>query len=351
MEALGHPTLAERIRQTGSDPAAGYRFVVYGDQRALADGEWQGMIQSVSAWLKEGTDPPLLFVLDTGDIVESGRHSDQFAMLREILRPIQPLPYLLAAGNHELANEQRSEARQNLNAFLPLPPGFADLQSYHWEQSVGALRLVALDSNVLVYRRPAESEAEHATRAAAELAWLEKQLADDSPDQHTILVLHHPLIQTSKKHRESARDLWSTQVEGRRFMDWLLDRGVDLIVCGHTHSYELFRIERTDGKGLWHLNLSGRPRDSFLWFGAGARRVHDIQGKEIEELEDDGFEGIDAFDIQQVEAMTEDERNQLAIMTVSETGALRMQLVYFDRDRPYDAQMGSERALLPAVER
>ena len=45
---------------------------------------------------------PLVAIIDTGDIVDNGKHADQFAMLHDILEPVRAWPYLVAVGNHEL---------------------------------------------------------------------------------------------------------------------------------------------------------------------------------------------------------------------------------------------------------
>mgnify|MGYP000387996777 CR=1 FL=1 len=64
-----HPTLAESLRRQGVDGSQPYRLAVFGDQRALADGEFQALVRSIAdreASL-EGA-PPLIAIIDTGDI-------------------------------------------------------------------------------------------------------------------------------------------------------------------------------------------------------------------------------------------------------------------------------------------
>jgi len=49
----------------------------------------------------------------------------------------------------------------------------------------------------------------------------------------------------------------------------------------------------TDGQGeIVLVNLSGRPRDSVLWFGAGGRRARDIRGREDEWFAEAGWTGL-----------------------------------------------------------
>ena len=66
---LDHPTVESLIRDLSAPVDRGYRFVVFGDQRALADGEWQQMMGHIGELAKQ--DPRLLFMIDTGDIVKA----------------------------------------------------------------------------------------------------------------------------------------------------------------------------------------------------------------------------------------------------------------------------------------
>ena len=81
-----HPTLNEAIRARGIDGSTAYRLAVFGDQRALADGEFQALVQAIAdREASMGDGPPLAAIIDTGDIVDNGKHADQFAMLLDIL--------------------------------------------------------------------------------------------------------------------------------------------------------------------------------------------------------------------------------------------------------------------------
>ena len=65
--SLSHPTI-DALVETLSPPADfGYQFVVFGDQRALADGEWQEMMRHIGNL--SATNDRLLFMIDTGDII------------------------------------------------------------------------------------------------------------------------------------------------------------------------------------------------------------------------------------------------------------------------------------------
>ena len=125
--------------------------------------------------------------------------------------------------------------------------------------------------------------------------------------------MHHPFLQSSSKHRAQARALWSLTAAGRTLAALFAESGVDLVLVGHTHTYERFRVTRADGRGFQVVNLSGRPKGAFLGLGAGARRAHRIApGGEARFLADHGWRDLDGWTIVQEEAMTRDEANQFA---------------------------------------
>lgn len=99
VEPLGHPTVEQRIATLGTSPNEGFRFVVFGDQKNLWKDEFPRLLDQVRAEMSGGD---LLFMLDTGDIVEDGSNNDQFDTLRGHLAPVADLPYLVGVGNHEL---------------------------------------------------------------------------------------------------------------------------------------------------------------------------------------------------------------------------------------------------------
>ncbi len=334
---LDHPTLEERVSECGWDPASGYRFALFGDQRALADGEFQLLVDRLA--MRSESDERLLFMLDTGDFVHSGRHTDQFDRLRSILRPVRHLPYLVAVGNHELDSNRSQVARHNTAAFLGyLDPELGSNRMYY-AKTAGRVRFLFMDTNDLVYGEGGKLRDAGApkpgSRTEEQLRWLVRELGieTNAPDSATIVVMHHPIVVSSKKYRSSARHLWRTTFEGRTIPDILMDGGVDVVITGHTHTYERFRIERNDGRVMHVVNLSGRPRTSFLWFGDGGRRCQDIRAKEDEWFRDNGWHDMARWSVRQEDAMIGDEANQFAILDVDASDGIEMEIVYLDGER------------------
>lgn len=337
--ALGHPTVESvfRARQEAGAPDAPYRFAAFGDQRALADGEWQALMRGLLRWTR--AHGQVQFLVDTGDIVDDGRYTDQFARLSdEILSILPDTPYLVGVGNHETHNNDDPGARRNTAAFLEgLDPGFSAERMYY-RKDLGPATFLFLDTNDLVYgdageRDECPGEALPGTRAAAQVTWLEAQLHElrAAPPRLVVAVLHHPFVQSSAKHRGAARSLWSLRVQGTPLPDALLDGGVDVVLTGHTHTFERFVLRRDDGHAMHVVNLSGRPRGSAFGLGAGLRRATDIRGAERGKLGAWGWKGLDRWEIEQVASMPKDaEADQFAVFTVEPDGSLTMELRFLD---------------------
>ncbi|MBZ0266914.1 metallophosphoesterase [bacterium] len=335
VEPLGFPPL-ESMTPKGKAPAYPLRFAAFGDQRALADGEWQQLLAYLA---EEDRRQPLSFLIDTGDIVYDGSRTNQFAHLRGILEPVSHLPYLVCVGNHESCNNAHPRARSSLATLLRgVAPGLTADRLYY-RKDIGPLRILFLDTNDLTYGDDGMASGRRSprpgSRAETQLRWLEEELAGDErgPDALTIVVMHHPFLQSSAKHRPQAIALWSYRWNGRALPGMLLDGGVDLVLAGHTHTTERFHVRRTrDGAELTLLNVSGRPRDGYLWFGAGARKAKDIAGKERAWLAEQGWPRLDGWEIEQRHAMVHDATNQCAMFTMDADGGLGLEIVYVEKD-------------------
>lgn len=344
VEPLGHPSLAARVDQLGDALDDGFRLIAFGDQRALADGEWQAMNQIIRSREDRGGHAlPLLSIVDTGDIVFDGNYSDQFHMLADILTPLRPWPYLVGIGNHEVHNNGEGPSRGNTVAFLGGTVGALADQAeafalrekrLYYRIDVGGVRLISLDTNDLVYG-PNGDRADTpglTYRGRAQLRWLAAQLADDRGAHTTIVLCHHPFVHSSEKHRGQARKMWSLTYQGRTIPEMLAAGGVDLVLVGHTHTYERFRLTNAEGS-FQLMNVSGRPRNAALWYGKKQRRAHDVAGREIEFLRDEDWTALEGWTIEQLDAMTDDERNQFVELRVSPEG-LEAEVFYLvDRGR------------------
>jgi len=332
---LPNPSLETAITTLHPIVDSGFRFFVLGDQRAIPDDERRALVHAMDSVARR--TPRVLFFLDTGDIIDDGRRPEQFRMLSQLMAPVARLPFLLGVGNHEVSNNRPGAARANLAAYLtPVDSTLAPARLYY-QKRVGPVRLLFLDTSDLVYGDRGDQEgdtvAAPGSRADSQLEWLEAQLADSSANRpiRTIVVMHHPFVQSSSKHRAEAIALWRYRHAGRLLPDLLADGRVDLVLSGHTHTFERFTLTRSDGRQLVVMNVSGRPRPSFLFFGAGARRAHDIRGSEEGWLFEHGW-ALDGWTVSQNDVMTEREANQFVMVDVLATGELSATVHWLGRD-------------------
>jgi 3',5'-cyclic AMP phosphodiesterase CpdA len=332
---LDHPTIESRASLIRPDPRSGFQFVAFGDQRALVRDDWPALIGLIDTLASR--HDRLLFLVDTGDIVDDGTFSDQFHMLEGLMGRVRRLPYLVAVGNHEVNENRRGPARVNVATFLSSMGEPLSAERLYYRKVVGGVRFLFLDSNDLVYQEGGDiDEAAIARRAHAQMEWLTRELSDPAfgPDATTIVVMHHPLIQSSAKHRGQASDLWNYRFHGRRLADIFADGGVDLVLTGHTHTYERFRVARSDGRGFHLINLSGKPEPWFLWFGDGARRGHDLRGNEEAWLYTKGWSGLSGWSVVQEEVMADDEVDQCGLFTVDADGGVTLSMSFLGRSGP-----------------
>jgi hypothetical protein len=340
--ALDHP-LVESVVPPGA--AVSYRFAAFGDQRALADGEWKRLVERIAAL--RGDERPA-FVLDTGDIVDDGSHSDQFWWLRDILHPLRDRPYLVGVGNHEVADHEDPTARVNTAAFLAYLDRDLSPDRLWYRKDVGPATFLFLDTNDFTYgvngdRDECPPSVDPDSREGRQIAWLHEQAAElAAKDALVIAVMHHPLVQSSEKHRPSARALWAFSDRGQTFADLLVEAGTDVVLTGHTHTFERFRLVRGDGRTLHLVNISGRPRDAFLWIGAGKRRARDIRGEEAAFLAEAGWTGLERWKITQEDLMPkEGEADQFALFSVEEDGGLVLEMRFLDDEEPDGMRHGA----------
>ncbi len=254
--------LAPLTTAAAAGTAAGIRFV------ALGDTGTGGAAQLAIA--RRMSAEPFDLMLFLGDIAyddgtPSQLESRFFAVYRDFLRYVPAYP---AMGNHE---RHTRKGAPYLEAFvLPEPERY---YSFDW----GDVHFVATDTT---------------HRDAAQLTWLDADLTKNKLPW-VIVYGHHPMYTNSLRGpQEGIRAAFAEIVQRHR---------VDLVVTGHEHQYERFRISGVNyvvsGGGGGQLTrffgetlaLKQATVHHFLSFAATAKhlemRAIDIEGKEIETLE------------------------------------------------------------------
>jgi len=156
-------------------------------------------------------------VLVTGDLVDFGT-VDEYRHLAEILKPLR-IPFYLLIGNHD----DRAALREVFDASY-LHEGADQNGFVHYAFNLGALRIIALDSQI--------PHVSGGTLCDARLAWLEAQL-DQSRDRPVIIALHHPPFATGIGHMDDM----SLDTAASAKLASLLSRfpNVERVLCGHVH--------------------------------------------------------------------------------------------------------------------
>ena len=234
---------------------------------ALGDTGTGGPAQlAIAKWISA---QPFDFMVFLGDIAyEYGTaaqlQSNFFAVYRDFLRFVPVYPTI---GNHERRTRQ---GRPYFEAFvLPEPERY---YSFDW----GSVHFVAIDTT---------------QRDSTQLIWLDEDLAKNKLPW-VIVFGHHPMYTNSMRGAQQ----WIR----RAFSKILTKHKVDLVLTGHEHQYERFKINGVNyivsgGGGGQLTRFFGEGRalkqftvHHFLAFDVTSKelemRVIDISGREIEKL-------------------------------------------------------------------
>jgi 3',5'-cyclic AMP phosphodiesterase CpdA len=255
--ALTEPAPLTSATEPGADEPL--RFVALGDS-GTGGAAQVALAKRISAVTFD-------FMLFLGDIAyEEGSPTQLqdrfFAVYRDFLRYVPAYP---AIGNHE---RRTRLGRPYFEAFvLPEPERY---YSFDW----GDVHIIAIDTT---------------ERDAKQLAWLESDLASNKLPW-VIVFGHHPMYTNSLRGPQLAIR--------RAFANILTRHHVDLVLTGHEHHYERFRIAEVNyivsgGGGGQLTRLFGRSQalkqstvHHFLQFDVTARALEmkaiDIAGNEIE---------------------------------------------------------------------
>ncbi len=243
-------------------PTDHIRFVAVGDT-----GTGGAAQRAIGKWISAQPFDLMLFM---GDIAYNSGTAAQlqnnfFSVYKHFLRYVPAYP---AIGNHE---RRTRRGRPYFEAFvLPEPERY---YSFDW----GNVHFVAIDTT---------------QRDSKQLVWLDEDLGRNKLPW-VIVFGHHPMYTNSMRGPQ----LWIR----RAFSKILTDHHVDMVVTGHEHQYERFRVSGVNyivsGGGGGQLTtfygqslaLKQFTLHHFLSFDVSATtltmKVIDIQGRELETFE------------------------------------------------------------------
>lgn len=265
-----------------------FRFIAVGDTGT------GGAAQKAIA--KRMTEHGFDLMLFLGDLAYSSGTPEQiqerfFAVYEDVLRLVPAFP---AIGNHE---RRTQKGRPYFEAFvLPTPERF---YSFDW----GDVHFVAIDTT---------------QRDSEQLTWLRKDLASTN-QRWTIVYGHHPMYTNSLRGPQRGIR--------KAYAKIFTDAKVDLVLTGHEHQYERFRVGGVNyivsgGGGAQLTRFFGSSRSleratkhHFLHFEVTAdelvMRVIDIDGQEIETMRLEKERATDTPDAQ-VDGLPEQTQTPIA---------------------------------------
>jgi Icc protein len=163
-------------------------------------------------------------VIITGDLTECGLDSE-YANLAAMMGRTLSMPVYVIPGNHD--------RRDNLRKTLAHLPGVT--QDPHFVQYAVEdypVRLVMLDTLV--------PGASHGELSAAQVAWLDRTLAEQ-PAKPTLIAMHHPPFVTGIPHMDKIALLNPDRFRGVVARHHQVQR----IICGHHHRAIVGQCEHT----------------------------------------------------------------------------------------------------------
>jgi hypothetical protein len=194
--------------KTAPTPDQPYNFVLYGDNRTRHD-----VHKNVIAQLLKHGIPD--FIVQTGDMVEDGTNNSLwpifFDIERDLLRQTAIFPSL---GNHE----------RNAQDYYDFFPGTHAYYSFNWGNS----HFAVINSDI---GNAAATKSEKDAFWAAQVKWLEEDLAATQAAEYRFVVAHHPpyTAVTSRQGNNAHMTALVPMFEKYR---------VSAALFGHDHNYQ-----------------------------------------------------------------------------------------------------------------
>lgn len=142
-----------------------------------------------------------------------------------------------APGNHDYGNSAANKASRTMpyhnNFTVPNAGeagGVASNRPNYYSYDIGNVHFLSLDS----YGTESDGTSMETAGGSAMKTWLTADLAANTR-KWVVAYWHHPPYTKTSHNSDSEGDLVNIR---QNFIDFLENRGVDLIICGHSHGYE-----------------------------------------------------------------------------------------------------------------
>lgn len=164
-----------------------------------------------------------------------------------------------APGNHDYGNSAGNKTSRSMpyHSNFSVPQngesgGVASTKQNYYSYDIGNIHFLSLDS----YGTESDGTSMETAASSAMKTWLDADLAANTK-KWVVAYWHHPPYTKSSHNSDSEGDLVNIR---QNFITFLETRGVDLIICGHSHAYE---------RGYLLRNFTG----SWTSFNAGTHAV------------------------------------------------------------------------------
>jgi len=142
-----------------------------------------------------------------------------------------------APGNHDYGNNAGNKASRAMpyhtNFTVPQSGeagGVASNKQNYYSFDIGNIHFLSLDS----YGTESDGTSMETAGGSALKTWLTNDLAANTR-KWVVAYWHHPPYTKTSHNSDSEGDLVNIR---QNFIDFLENRGVDMIICGHSHGYE-----------------------------------------------------------------------------------------------------------------
>ncbi len=177
----------------------------------------------IAAALELDVDPA--FIVVSGDLSDNGE-VESYVRLACLVAEVEErgIPVLLALGNHD----------NRANFYSVFHPDWDPEQhpKYRYSRTIGGLRVIVLDS--LVHGHGSG----HLGRE--QLEWLDGELSQPEPCLGTVIVLHHPPVNTGATWVDGFK-----LIDGADLLEVIKDHPVQGLLNGHTHYPSVNRFGNT----------------------------------------------------------------------------------------------------------
>lgn len=209
---------------TNVDCSDSLSVVVLGD---VQDKCYNAATDSAVMRLREEYDAD--FVLQLGDLIDRPHQAKWDLYFRSFEGLRTEVPMIAIVGNHDYHKGLNKYPDER---FFYTFPYFLDDEGNapkigYCELNFGKSVLYVLDSNQPLWRQFAQRK------------WLKNRLENTGTDIKKIVALHHPL--------RSARSVFNNLIVRWLYETLILENGVDMVLAGHEHTYQVLSADETGG--------------------------------------------------------------------------------------------------------